>query len=163
MRTDSFDIVDHGDGGTAYADGVPSARSATSSGAGLSAAGPTAPHHPDDLATAPGPVLRVILADEMARAQNVGLNGCARCTTPEPAAVQVVSFPDTASCGTSSAVSLPDAFQQTRGLDRACLARHGTEPQSHDVMFHTVLGLLDILPSARDPALDLTSEPRSRV
>jgi lipid A ethanolaminephosphotransferase len=31
-----------------------------------------------------------------------------------------------------------------------------SQPASHDNLFHSVLGLLDVTTSARDPALDLT-------
>ena len=42
------------------------------------------------------------------------------------------------------------------GVDQACLAAKADQRQSHDVLFHTVLGLMDIRTTARDPALDLT-------
>ncbi|MEY4982322.1 MAG: hypothetical protein RIR62_588 [Pseudomonadota bacterium] len=62
------------------------------------------------LAAAPKPVLLVVFAGETARAQNFGLNGYGRDTTPELAKLDVVNFPDTWSCGTSTAVSLPCMF-----------------------------------------------------
>ena len=66
---------------------------------------------PGPLLSAAGkPVLLVIFAGETARAQNWGLNGYARDTTPGLAARGVVNFADVSSCGTSTAVSLPCLF-----------------------------------------------------
>lgn len=62
------------------------------------------------LAAAAKPVLLVIFAGETARAQNWGLNGYARDTTPGLAARGVVNFADVSACGTSTAVSLPCMF-----------------------------------------------------
>lgn len=62
------------------------------------------------LAAAQKPVLLVLFAGETARAQNFGLNGYARNTTPELAAKDVINYPNTWSCGTSTAVSIPCMF-----------------------------------------------------
>jgi len=59
------------------------------------------------ITAAPKPVLTVFFVGETARAQNFGLNGYARPTTPQLAARDVVNFPDATSCGTSTAVSVP--------------------------------------------------------
>ena len=60
------------------------------------------------LITAAGkPVLTVVFVGETARAQNFGLNGYARDTTPELAKRGVITFTDVSSCGTSTAVSVP--------------------------------------------------------
>ncbi len=56
------------------------------------------------------PRLLVIVMGETARAQNWGLNGYARQTTPELAQAGVINFPDMHSCGTSTEVSLPCLF-----------------------------------------------------
>lgn len=57
------------------------------------------------------PRLLVIVAGETARAQNWGLNGYARQTTPELAArTDIINFPDVNSCGTNTEVSLPCMF-----------------------------------------------------
>nr|WP_280517743.1 phosphoethanolamine--lipid A transferase [Falsirhodobacter halotolerans] len=56
------------------------------------------------------PVLLVLFAGETARAQNFGLNGYARDTTPELAKRDVIAFTDTTSCGTATAVSIPCMF-----------------------------------------------------
>lgn len=62
------------------------------------------------LSAAVKPVLTVIVAGETARAQNFGLNGYGRDTTPELAARGVINFTDVSSCGTATAVSLPCMF-----------------------------------------------------
>lgn len=56
------------------------------------------------------PVLLVLFAGETARAQNFGLNGYSRNTTPELSQLDVFNFKDATSCGTSTAVSLPCMF-----------------------------------------------------
>lgn len=53
------------------------------------------------------PVLTVVFVGETARAQNFGLNGYDRPTTPELAKRDVINFTDVTSCGTSTAVSVP--------------------------------------------------------
>jgi lipid A ethanolaminephosphotransferase len=53
------------------------------------------------------PVLTVVFVGETARAQNFGLNGYARPTTPELAQRDIVNFSEVSSCGTSTAVSVP--------------------------------------------------------
>lgn len=53
------------------------------------------------------PVLTVVFVGETARAQNFGLNGYTRPTTPELAQRDVVNFTNVSSCGTSTAVSVP--------------------------------------------------------
>lgn len=62
------------------------------------------------LASADKPVLLVYFVGETARAQNFGLNGYARQTTPGLAERDVINLPDVSSCGTSTAVSLPCMF-----------------------------------------------------
>jgi lipid A ethanolaminephosphotransferase len=56
------------------------------------------------------PVLLVMVVGETARAANFGLNGYARMNTPELAALDVINFPHTTSCGTSTEVSVPCMF-----------------------------------------------------
>lgn len=57
------------------------------------------------------PRLLLIVLGETMRAQNFGLNGYARQTTPELAQVDgLVNFPDMHSCGTSTEVSVPCMF-----------------------------------------------------
>lgn len=57
------------------------------------------------------PRLLVFVLGETARAQNWGLDGYARQTTPRLAAMpDVINFPDATSCGTSTEVSVPCLF-----------------------------------------------------
>ncbi|MEH7828008.1 phosphoethanolamine transferase [Gemmobacter denitrificans] len=56
---------------------------------------------------------------------------------------------------------LDPEFRQDMGLDDDCLRTATTRPASHDNLFHTVLGLLDVATSARLPALDLAGGCRS--
>ncbi|MGH8062374.1 MAG: phosphoethanolamine transferase, partial [Pseudoxanthomonas sp.] len=57
------------------------------------------------------PRLLVLVVGETARAQNWGLNGYARQTTPELARIPgLINFPRVTSCGTSTEVSLPCMF-----------------------------------------------------
>jgi lipid A ethanolaminephosphotransferase len=46
------------------------------------------------------------------------------------------------------------------GLDVACLREAATRPTSHDMLFHSILGLLDIKTTAREAALDLAGACR---
>lgn len=62
------------------------------------------------LAAAERPVLLVMFLGETARAQNWGLNGYSRQTTPGLAEREVINFPDVSACGTSTAVSVPCLF-----------------------------------------------------
>lgn len=55
---------------------------------------------------------------------------------------------------------LSDAFQAAMNLDPACLAARSGQAISHDQLFHSVLGLMDVTTSVRDPALDLTAACR---
>lgn len=56
------------------------------------------------------PRLLVLVVGETARAQNWGLNGYARQTTPQLAQIAPINFPDMTSCGTSTEVSVPCMF-----------------------------------------------------
>ena len=56
------------------------------------------------------PVLFVMVVGETARAANFALNGYARATNPELAQLDVINFPHTSACGTSTEVSLPCMF-----------------------------------------------------
>jgi lipid A ethanolaminephosphotransferase len=62
-------------------------------------------------------VLVVLVVGETARAANWGLNGYARQTTPELAALDVINFPEVTSCGTSTETSLPCMFSPFRRQD----------------------------------------------
>lgn len=56
------------------------------------------------------PRLLVIVVGETVRAQNWGLNGYQRQTTPELARMDVLNFPDVHACGSSTEVSVPCMF-----------------------------------------------------
>ncbi len=56
------------------------------------------------------PRLLVLVVGETARAQNWGLNGYARQTTPELSRMGVINFPAVTACGSSTEVSLPCMF-----------------------------------------------------
>ena len=72
------------------------------------------------------PRLLVVVVGETARAQNWGLNGYVRDTTPELAQAGVINFSDVASCGSSTEVSLPCMFSPygRRDYDRDKIERH---------------------------------------
>ncbi|HEX5128233.1 MAG TPA: sulfatase-like hydrolase/transferase, partial [Usitatibacter sp.] len=63
----------------------------------------------------PEPRLLLLVIGETARAANHGLNGYARDTTPRMRAAGGYYFPDTESCGTATAISVPCIFS---GLTR---------------------------------------------
>lgn len=45
-------------------------------------------------------------------------------------------------------------YQQTMGVDTACLARDADKPKSHDNLFHTVLGMMDVQTRVYNRSLD---------
>jgi len=51
-------------------------------------------------------------------------------------------------------------FAQGSGLDLACLTQRATQPTTHDHLFHTVLGLMDVRTALHEPAWDLTAACR---
>jgi lipid A ethanolaminephosphotransferase len=58
----------------------------------------------------PHPTVFIIIVGETARAQNFGLNGYERETTPNLSKEDILNFPNMFSCGTSTAISLPCMF-----------------------------------------------------
>ncbi|MBF6024421.1 phosphoethanolamine transferase [Lysobacter niastensis] len=50
---------------------------------------------------------------------------------------------------------LSSGFAASRGIDIACLKREAKAPASHDNLFHSVLGLMQVSTSEYDPGLDL--------
>ena len=70
------------------------------------------PPEPASRAAAPGrrPTLFLMVVGETARAANFSINGYPRPTTPELARLDIVNFPRTTACGTSTEVSLPCMF-----------------------------------------------------
>ena len=61
-------------------------------------------------AAARRPRLLVLVVGETVRAENWGMDGYRRNTTPELAAAGVINFPHVSACGTSTEVSLPCMF-----------------------------------------------------
>lgn len=55
---------------------------------------------------------------------------------------------------------LAPSFSEGLGLDVPCLREAGSRPVSHDNLFHSVLGLLDISTTVRDAELDLAGACR---
>jgi lipid A ethanolaminephosphotransferase len=77
-------------------------------------------------ATRDKPLLLVVVVGETVRAANWGLNGYARQTTPELAALDVVNFPHVTSCGTNTEVSVPCMFSPygRRDYDEKAIRGH---------------------------------------
>lgn len=63
------------------------------------------------------PRLLVLVVGETVRAQNWGLNGYARQTTPQLQQIGPVNFSDVSACGTSTEVSLPCMFSPYGRVD----------------------------------------------
>jgi lipid A ethanolaminephosphotransferase len=57
---------------------------------------------------------------------------------------------------------LSDAYRQDNAIDAACLNKTGAQPQSHDNLFHTVLGMLNVESSTYDARLDIVQGCRSQ-
>jgi len=51
-------------------------------------------------------------------------------------------------------------FARGSGLDLACLSRRASQPATHDHLFHTVLGLMDVRTALHEPAWDLSAACR---
>jgi len=54
-----------------------------------------------------------------------------------------------------------DAYKKAFGLSQACMDARAKQPATHENMFHTVLGMMDINTSERNPDLDLVSTCRA--
>ncbi|WP_456390499.1 phosphoethanolamine transferase [Profundibacter sp.] len=88
------------------------------------------------------PVLAVIMVGETARAQNFGLNGYVRDTTPELAARDdVIAFQDVSSCGTATATSLPCMFSRFGRSDYSYAAGQANE-NLLDVLAHAGIKII---------------------
>jgi lipid A ethanolaminephosphotransferase len=55
---------------------------------------------------------------------------------------------------------LSPSFKASTGISDSCLNEIATRPASHDNLFHTVLGLMDIKTTVYDPASDLSKSCR---
>ena len=58
---------------------------------------------------------------------------------------------------------LSPAFRQSFGVDATCLRREAQRPVSHDHLFHSVLGLLDVATSTYDRSHDVFAPCRTPV
>jgi lipid A ethanolaminephosphotransferase len=56
---------------------------------------------------------------------------------------------------------LSPGMRERSGVDLGCLRSRAARPASHDNLFHTVLGLLDVRTALHDPAWDLAAGCRS--
>ena len=52
-------------------------------------------------------------------------------------------------------------LRQSSGIDTACLAANADAAHSHDNLFHSVLGLMQVETQVRDPALDIFAACRT--
>jgi lipid A ethanolaminephosphotransferase len=55
----------------------------------------------------------------------------------------------------------PD-FATSMSLDKSCLVGIAAEPRSHDNLFHSVLGMMNVTTAVYDQSLDLFSGCKSR-
>lgn len=69
----------------------------------------------------------LVVVGESARAASFGLGGYARDTTPELARRDVIYYPDTGSCGTATATSLPCIFSHLASADFTISESHRFE------------------------------------
>ena len=58
---------------------------------------------------------------------------------------------------------LSPAFRQSFGVDAACLRREAQRPVTHDHLFHSVLGLLDVATRTYDRSHDMFAPCRTPV
>ncbi len=54
-------------------------------------------------------------------------------------------------------------YAQSFALDTACLAKRATQPTTHDNLFHSLLGMLDVRTSIYDAGLDIAATCRGQV
>ncbi|MBC7280702.1 phosphoethanolamine--lipid A transferase [Hoeflea sp.] len=55
-----------------------------------------------------------------------------------------------------------ESYSKQFGVSTDCLGAQADEPVSHDNLFHTVLGMMDVEAAHYDPALDVTARCRGR-
>ncbi len=59
-------------------------------------------------------------------------------------------------------VWVADDLSASAGFDMACLGRRADAPYSHDNLFHSVLGLMDVATGVYDPSLDIFAACRRK-
>jgi lipid A ethanolaminephosphotransferase len=58
---------------------------------------------------------------------------------------------------------LSQAFQEQFGIDQTCVVDQKEITLSHDNLFHSLLGMMDIQTSEKDSALDIFASCRPNV
>lgn len=87
------------------------------------------------------PPLLLLVVGETARAMNFSLNGYMRNTNPELSKLDVLSFRNVSSCGTSTAASLPCMFSQL-GREQYGQAKNSNQENLLDVLQRAGLAVL---------------------
>ena len=87
------------------------------------------------------PRLLVLVVGETVRAQNWGLDGYARDTTPQLARLHPINYPDVSACGSSTEVSLPCMFSPYGRADYDRRRIRGSESLLH-VLEHAGIATL---------------------
>lgn len=60
-------------------------------------------------------------------------------------------------------VWLSSALREARGIDQSCMAAQASERVSHDNLFHSALGIMNVKTRVYDPALDLFAACRNHT
>ncbi|WP_409561947.1 phosphoethanolamine transferase [Hyphomicrobium sp. MC8b] len=60
-------------------------------------------------------------------------------------------------------VWLSPTLRESRGIDQSCMVAHASERVSHDNLFHSALGIMNVKTRVYDPALDLFAGCRNRT
>ena len=97
---------------------------------------------------------------------------CDRVQTDEMAELQVPEDCNASKCYDTDVIApdeqthipmilwLSDGFERRTGIDLACMEAHADEEYSHDNVFSSVLGLMDVETEVYDRALDFTARCR---
>lgn len=60
-------------------------------------------------------------------------------------------------------VWLSPSLREARGIDQSCMLAHANKRVSHDNLFHSTLGIMNVATRVYDPALDLFAACRNRT
>lgn len=71
--------------------------------------------------------------------------------------LQPLLHPRVSTAGFMFIVWLSEGYERAFGLDTGCLAAGRGAPLSHDNLFHSMLGLLDVQTGVYDPGLDFSA------
>ncbi len=58
---------------------------------------------------------------------------------------------------------ISDDLAKSAGFDTSCMAKHTDDSRSHDNLFHSVLGLMDVATKVYDPHLDVFAACRRQT